>query len=64
MDLWRRIFEFDYQREMYKPVAKPGGYFALPILYGDPLAGKPASPSAPGLSPGIHRLTSAYCGIW
>jgi len=39
MDLRRRIFEFDYQREMYKPVAKPGGYFALPILY-DPLTGK------------------------
>jgi hypothetical protein len=22
MDIWRRIFEFGYQLEMYKPVAK------------------------------------------
>jgi hypothetical protein len=22
MDIWRRIFEFDYQLEMYKPAAK------------------------------------------
>jgi uncharacterized protein YcaQ len=35
------IFEFDYQLEMYKPAAKrQWGYFALPILYGDRLAGK------------------------
>ena len=35
------IFEFDYQLEMYQPVAKRRwGYFALPILYGDRLAGK------------------------
>ena len=35
------IFEFDYQLEMYKPVAKRRwGYFALPILYGDRLVGK------------------------
>ncbi|HZM80418.1 MAG TPA: crosslink repair DNA glycosylase YcaQ family protein [Candidatus Limnocylindrales bacterium] len=35
------IFEFDYQLEMYKPVAKrKWGYFALPILYGDRLVGK------------------------
>jgi len=35
------IFEFDYQLEMYKPVAqRRWGYYALPILYGDRLAGK------------------------
>jgi hypothetical protein len=35
------IFEFDYQLEMYKPAARRRwGYFALPVLYGDRLAGK------------------------
>jgi uncharacterized protein len=35
------IFEFDYQLEMYKPVAKRRwGYYALPILYGDRFVGK------------------------
>jgi hypothetical protein len=35
------IFEFDYQLEMYKPVAsRRWGYYALPILYGDRLVGK------------------------
>jgi uncharacterized protein YcaQ len=35
------LFEFDYQLEMYKPAARRRwGYFALPILYRDRLAGK------------------------
>jgi len=35
------LFRFDYQLEMYKPAAKRRwGYFALPILVGDQLAGK------------------------
>jgi uncharacterized protein YcaQ len=35
------IFGFDYQLEMYKPAAKRRwGYWALPIVYGDRLAGK------------------------
>jgi hypothetical protein len=35
------LFEFEYQLEMYKPVAKRRwGYFALPILFGDQLVGK------------------------
>lgn len=35
------IFEFDYQLEMYKPVAqRRWGYWAMPILYGDRLVGK------------------------
>jgi uncharacterized protein len=35
------LFEFEYQLEMYKPVAsRRWGYYALPILYGDELVGK------------------------
>ena len=35
------IFGFEYQLEMYKPVAqRRWGYFALPILSGDALVGK------------------------
>ncbi len=35
------IFGFDYQLEMYKPVAKRRwGYWALPVLHGDALIGK------------------------
>jgi uncharacterized protein YcaQ len=35
------IFDFDYQLEMYKPVAKRRwGYWAMPVLVGDRLVGK------------------------
>jgi uncharacterized protein YcaQ len=35
------IFGYEYQLEMYKPVAKRRwGYYALPVLYGDRLVGK------------------------
>ena len=35
------IFEFDYQLEMYKPVAaRRWGYWAMPVLHGDRLVGK------------------------
>lgn len=35
------LFGFEYQLEMYKPVAKRRwGYYALPILHGDQLIGK------------------------
>jgi len=35
------VFEFDYQLEMYKPVAKRRwGYWAMPVLVGDRLVGK------------------------
>ena len=35
------VFGFDYQLEMYKPVAKrKWGYWAMPVLDGDELVGK------------------------
>jgi uncharacterized protein len=37
----REVFGYEYQLEMYKPVAKRRwGYYALPILHGDQLVGK------------------------
>jgi hypothetical protein len=35
------LFDFDYQLEMYKPVAqRQWGYWAMPVLDGDELVGK------------------------
>ena len=35
------LFEFDYQLEMYKPLAiRRWGYWAMPVLHGDRLVGK------------------------
>lgn len=35
-DLLRRVFDFDYAWEVYKPAAKRKyGYYVLPIIYGD-----------------------------
>jgi uncharacterized protein len=53
------VFEFDYNLEMYKPVAKRRwGYFALPILYGDRLVGKLDAKSE--RSEGVLRVNAIY----
>ncbi len=53
------LFEFDYQLEMYKPVAKRRwGYFALPILYGDRLVGKLDAAADRGA--GVFRVNAVY----
>ncbi|GAA4901638.1 hypothetical protein LX16_0384 [Stackebrandtia albiflava] len=37
----KELFGYEYQLEMYKPVAKRRwGYYALPVLYGDRMVGK------------------------
>ena len=52
------LFDFDYQLEMYKPVAqRRWGYWAMPVLYGDRLVGKldaAADPAAGVLR--VHAL--------
>ena len=59
------LFEFDYQLEMYKPVAKRRwGYWAMPILYGDRLVGKldataDARPACFGSTPCTRTATGA-----
>jgi uncharacterized protein len=53
------LFEFDYQLEMYKPVAKRRwGYWALPILYGDRLVGK--LDAAADRTCGVLRVHAIY----
>ncbi|UIJ36591.1 winged helix DNA-binding domain-containing protein [Allobranchiibius sp. GilTou73] len=53
------IFRFDYQLEMYKPVAKRRwGYFALPILYGDSFVGK--LDAASDLDAGLLRVNAVH----
>jgi len=53
------LFKFDYQLEMYKPVAKRRwGYFALPILYGDRLIGKLDAAADRGA--GVFRVNAVH----
>jgi len=53
------IFEFDYQLEMYKPVAKRRwGYYALPILYGDRFVGK--LDAAADRAAGVLRINAIH----
>ncbi|MGZ4628014.1 MAG: DNA glycosylase AlkZ-like family protein [Oryzihumus sp.] len=53
------LFEFDYQLEMYKPVAqRRWGYWALPILYGDRLVGK--LDAAADLRAGMLRVNAVH----
>ncbi len=58
----QELFEFDYQLEMYKPVAKRRwGYYALPILYGDRLVGK--LDAAADRSAGILRVAAVHADV-
>ncbi len=46
--LTREIFDFDYSREVYKPIDKRKyGYYVLPVLYGDKIVAR--------FEPEIHR---------
>ena len=53
------LFDFDYQLEMYKPVAKRRwGYYALPILHDDALVGK--LDAAADVAGGVLRITAIH----
>ena len=53
------LFEFEYQLEMYKPVAsRRWGYYALPILYGDRLVGK--LDAAADRKAGVFRVNAVH----
>jgi uncharacterized protein YcaQ len=53
------LFEFDYQLEMYKPVAKRRwGYWALPILHEDRLVGKVDATA--DLPAGVLRVAAVH----
>jgi len=53
------LFDYDYQLEMYKPVAKRRwGYWAMPILQGDRLVGK--LDATADLAAGALRVTAVH----
>ena len=53
------LFEFDYQLEMYKPVAaRRLGYWALPVLHGDALVGKVDATADRGA--GVLRVAAVH----
>jgi uncharacterized protein YcaQ len=53
------LFAFDYQLEMYKPVAKRRwGYWAMPILHGDQLVGK--LDATADLAAGVLRVAAVH----
>lgn len=63
-DRMERLFGFDYQLEMYKPAARRRwGYWALPILLGDRLAGKLDATADP--QAGVLRVDAVHRdGAW
>ncbi|MBD7918709.1 winged helix DNA-binding domain-containing protein [Cellulomonas sp. Sa3CUA2] len=53
------LFEFDYQLEMYKPVARRRwGYWAMPVLHGDRLVGKVDATA--DVRAGVLRVTAVH----